>query len=66
MLCDGRVLQIAMPKRMAKNLFEPPSFSKPAATRATLAQLKTDIACVLKAADAVIDLDHRFEAMAQR
>ena len=65
-LCDGRVLQIAMPKRMAKNLFEPPSFSKPAATRATLAQLKTDIACVLKAADAVIDLDHRFEAMAQR
>lgn len=60
-LCDGRVLQIAMPKRIGKNLFEPPSFSKPAATRAALVQLKTDIACVLKAADAVIDLDHRFE-----
>ena len=60
-LCDGRVLQIAMPKKAGKNLFEPPSFSQPAATRAALVQLKTDIACVLKAADAVIDLDHRFE-----
>ena len=60
-LCDGRVLQIAMPKRVGKNLFEPPSFSKPAATRAALVQLKRDIACVLAAADAVIDLDHRFE-----
>jgi Protein of unknown function (DUF3137) len=60
-LCDGRVLQIVMPKRMSKNLFEPPSFSKPAATREALVQLKKDIACVLAAADAVIDLDHRFE-----
>jgi len=60
-LCDGRVLQIAMPKRGGKNLFEPPSFSKPAATRAALAELRADIACVLRAADAVIDLDHRFE-----
>jgi hypothetical protein len=60
-LCDGRVLQIAMPKKLDKNLFEPPSFSKPAATRAALVQLKKDIACVLKAADGVIDLDHRFE-----
>lgn len=65
-LCDGRVLQIAMPKRVGKNLFEPPSFSKPAATRAALVQLKTDIACVLKAADAVIDLDHRFEVRVGR
>jgi hypothetical protein len=60
-LCDGRVLQIAMPKKRNKNLFEPPSFSRPAATRAALVQLKNDIACVLKAADEVIDLDHRFE-----
>jgi hypothetical protein len=55
------VLQIAMPKKRNKNLFEPPSFSRPAATRAALVQLKNDIACVLKAADEVIDLDHRFE-----
>ncbi len=64
-LCDGRVLQIAMPKRTVKNLFEPPRFNKPAATRAALVQLKTDIACVLRAADAVIDLDHRFAAVAR-
>jgi len=61
MLCDGRVLQIAMPKRGGKNLFEPPSFGKPAATKASLVALKKDIAAVLAAADAVIDLDHRFE-----
>ncbi len=64
-LCDGRVLQIAMPKRAGKNLFEPPPFSKPAATRAALVELRADIACVLKAADAVIDLDHRFEVRGQ-
>ena len=60
-LCDGHVLQIAMPKHCGKNLFEPPSFSKPAATRAALVELRADIACVLRAADAMIDLDHRFE-----
>ena len=60
-LCVGRVLQIAMPKRVGANLFEPPSFSKPAATREQLVQLQKDIAGVLAAADAVIDLDHRFE-----
>lgn len=61
MLCAGKVMQIAMPKRAGKNLFEPPSFSKPAATRERLVDLQKDIAGVLAAADAVIDLDHRFE-----
>ena len=60
-LCAGRVLQIAMPKRMRANLFEPPSFSRPAATREQLVQLQKDIAGVLAVVDAVIDLDHRFE-----
>jgi hypothetical protein len=60
-LCAGRVLQIAMPKRTRANLFEPPSFSRPAATREQLVQLQKDIAGVLAAVDAVIDLDHRFE-----
>lgn len=64
LLCAGRVLQIAMPKRGGGNLFEPPSFTKPAATRERLAQLQQDIASVLAAADAVIDLDHRFEVRA--
>ena len=32
-----------------------------AATRAALVQLRKDVACVLKAADEVIDLGHRFE-----
>jgi hypothetical protein len=60
-LCAGRLLQIAMPKRTRANLFEPPSFSRPAATREQLVQLEKDIAGVLAAVDAVIDLDHRFE-----
>ena len=60
-LCAGRVLQIAMPKRMRANLFEPPSFSRPAATREQLVQLQKDIAGVLAVVNAVIDLDHRFE-----
>jgi hypothetical protein len=61
MLCDGKVMQIAMPKRGNKNLFEPPSFSKPAATRERLVELQNDIVSVLDVADALIDLDHRFE-----
>jgi hypothetical protein len=60
------MLQIAMPKRMGRQLFEPPSFRKPAASRETLVQLRKDIEAVLAAADAVIDLDHRFETMARR
>jgi hypothetical protein len=60
-LCAGRVPQIAMPKRTGANLFDPPSFSRPAATREQLVQLQKDIAGVLAAVDAVIDLDHCFE-----
>lgn len=63
-LCAGRVLHIAMP-RTGSDLFEPPGFRKPAATHEALVQLRKDIAAVLEAADAVIDLDHRFE-IAQR
>ncbi len=66
LLCSGRMLQIAMPKRSGRQLFEPPSFRKPAACRETLVRLRKDIAAVLAAADAVIDLDHRFETMARR
>jgi hypothetical protein len=55
-----------MPKRMGRNLFEPPSFQKPAASRETLIQLRNDIAAVMAAADAVIDLDHRFAVMERR
>ena len=63
-LCAGRVLHIAMP-RTGPDLFEPPGFRKPAATHEALVALRKDIAAVLAAADAVIDLDHRFE-IAQR
>lgn len=66
MLCQGRTMQIIMPKRMGRDLFEPPSFEKPAATRATLVKLKEDIAAVVALADSLIDLDHRFEVMARR
>ena len=60
-LCVGRRLTFAMPKRIARNLFEPPGFQKPAASREALVKLKADIEAVIAAADAVIDLDHRFE-----
>jgi hypothetical protein len=63
-LCAGRVLHIAM-SRAGSDLFEPPGFRKPAATHEALVTLRKDIAAVLAAADAVIDLDHRFE-IAQR
>jgi hypothetical protein len=65
-LCSGRMLQIAMPKRTGRNLFEPPSFQRPAASRDTLIQLQADIVAVIAAADAIIDLDHRFEIMARK
>jgi hypothetical protein len=65
-LCSGRSLQIAMPKKIGRDLFEPPSFQKPAASREALIQLRADIATILAAADAVIDLDHRFEIMARK
>ena len=60
-LCVGRRLTFALPKRIARDLFEPPSFRQPAASRDALVTLKADIDAVIAAADAVIDLDHRFE-----
>jgi hypothetical protein len=42
---------------MGADLFEPPSYLKPAAGREALTRLHDDIAAVLRAADAVIDLD---------
>jgi hypothetical protein len=65
-LCSGRSLQIAMPKKIPRDLFEPPGFQKPAASREALIQLRKDIETILGAADAVIDLDHRFEIMARK
>ena len=40
-----------------RNLFQPPSYNESAAARARLAQLREDIATLLRVADAVIDLD---------
>ena len=48
---------MALGSTSGRNLFEPPSYSKPAAAREALAQLHDDIEAVLRAADAVIDLD---------
>ena len=53
---DNR-LTIALPKSGAHDLFEPPSYSEPAKSQAALTQLSEDVAAVLRAADAVIDLD---------
>jgi len=53
---DNRLL-MALGAVGDRNLFEPPSHSKPAAGREALTRLHDDIAAVLKAADAVIDLD---------
>ena len=65
-LCVGRKLMFAMPKRVGRDLFAPPSFRKPAACAETLMQLHRDITAVIAAADAVIDLDYRFEVMARQ
>jgi hypothetical protein len=54
---DNRLL-LALPGADGKDLFEPPSWRKPAASRAALIELSEDIEAVLQAADAVIDLDH--------
>jgi len=53
---DNRLL-MALETGGGRNLFEPPSYRKPAASRQALTQMHDDIAAVLKAADAVIDLD---------
>lgn len=53
---DNRLL-MALGTLGGRDLFEPPSYRKPAAGREALTQLHDDIASVLRAADAVIDLD---------
>jgi hypothetical protein len=53
---DNRLI-MALASTSARNLFEPPSYRKPAAGREALTQLHDDIEAVLRAADAVIDLD---------
>lgn len=53
---DNRLL-MALDTPGGRNLFEPPSYRRPAASRDALTQMHDDIAAVLKAADAVIDLD---------
>lgn len=53
---DNR-LTMALPKANGRNLFEPPSFNKPAASREVLVQLRDDIQAVLDVTDAVIALD---------
>ena len=56
-LAAGDRLTLAMPKTTGRNLFEAPSFRKPADSRETLIKLREDITAALKAADAVLDLD---------
>jgi hypothetical protein len=53
---DNRLL-MALSVGGGRNLFEPPSYLKPAAARDALAQLTRDLEAVLRAADAVIELD---------
>jgi hypothetical protein len=53
---DNRLL-MALAATGGRDLFEPPSYRQPAAARDALAQLYEDIEAVLRAADAVIDLD---------
>ncbi len=55
-LSDGNRLTMAIPR--SGTLFEPPSYTRPAASRAALVELHDDIAAVLAVADAVIDLDY--------
>ncbi len=57
-------LTIALPKAGARDLFEPPDYNKPAASLEAVTQLSDDLAAVLRAADAVIDLDPFSRAVA--
>jgi hypothetical protein len=63
-LAQDNRLTIALPKADGRNLFEPPSYRQPAASRAALLALYGDIQAVLLAADAIIDLD-QFSRAAQ-
>lgn len=59
---DNR-LTMAIP-RYGGALFEPPSYSRPAASREALVTMYDDIAAVLAVADTVIDLDYAARARA--
>ena len=63
-LAQDNRLTIALPKSGGGNLFEPPSYRQPAKSRVVLLALYSDIQAVLRAADAVIDLDHASPAIA--
>lgn len=63
-LAQANRLTIALPKANGRNLFEPPSYRQPAASRAALLALYGDIQAVLLAAKAVINLD-QFSRAAQ-
>jgi hypothetical protein len=56
-LVQGNQLLMALSSLSGRDLFEPPSYLKPAAARDAVEQLHQDIEAVLRAADAVIDLD---------
>ena len=57
-LVEGAKMLLAMPKGTAGNLFEPPSYRRPATARDAIRDLSADIEHVLAVADAVIDLDY--------
>jgi len=65
LLCTGSRLTVATPKAFGRELFQPPAFTKPAASRETLLRLRGDIEAALGLADALVDLDHRFGAAAR-
>jgi len=56
-LVQDNQLLMALASTSGRDLFEPASYLKPAAARDAVAQLHDDIEAVLRAADAVIDLD---------
>ena len=62
-LAQDNRLTIALPKKEGANLFEPPSYRAPAKIQGALLKLHGDIAAVLRAADAVIDLDQASRAV---
>lgn len=62
-IIDDNRLTMAIP-RFNHALFEPPSYFKPAASRAALVALHDDIGSVLAVTDSVIDLDYAARARA--
>jgi len=62
-ITDDNQLTMAMPRHTGA-LFEPPSYSQPAASRERLVALYDDIAAVLAVADTIIDLDYAARSVA--